>query len=181
MKTDPEFHNRENPIILSVDGKKCYHSRSVAVSMVLFMRHVDGVENVAIVKRGTKEGMDYPGLWCLPCGYLDWNESGSEAVFREVWEEIGLDLNKIEDTLKGKFLKNPWQVRSSPNDHRQNVTLVYGAKSVNTLQTLPILFPNHKGPKDEIADAKWIKVRDIKLYQFAFEHDKLIAEFANAT
>ena len=30
------------------------------------------------------------GLWCLPCGYVEWNEDLREAVAREALEEAGL-------------------------------------------------------------------------------------------
>ena len=32
----------------------------------------------------------YPGLWCIPCGYVEYNEDVREAVKREFKEETGL-------------------------------------------------------------------------------------------
>lgn len=34
----------------------------------------------------------YPGLWCIPCGYVEYNEDVWEAVKREFLEETGLDV-----------------------------------------------------------------------------------------
>lgn len=34
----------------------------------------------------------YPGLWCIPCGYVEYNEDIRVAVVREVKEETGLDV-----------------------------------------------------------------------------------------
>jgi ADP-ribose pyrophosphatase YjhB (NUDIX family) len=36
------------------------------------------------------------GCWCLPCGWLDPNESPEEAVVREVREETGLEAHPLE-------------------------------------------------------------------------------------
>jgi ADP-ribose pyrophosphatase YjhB (NUDIX family) len=35
------------------------------------------------------------GRWCLPCGWVDANESPAEAVIREVREETGLDARIV--------------------------------------------------------------------------------------
>lgn len=32
----------------------------------------------------------YPGLWCIPCGYVEYNEDVWEALKREFFEETGL-------------------------------------------------------------------------------------------
>ncbi|MBI3959574.1 MAG: NUDIX hydrolase N-terminal domain-containing protein [Chloroflexi bacterium] len=43
--------------------------------------------------------------WCLPCGWLEPNESPQEAVVREVWEETGLHVQPAE--LVGVFTRRP--------------------------------------------------------------------------
>jgi len=35
---------------------------------------------------------NYPGLWCIPCGYVEYNEEVREAAIRECREETGLDV-----------------------------------------------------------------------------------------
>lgn len=32
----------------------------------------------------------YPGLWCIPCGYVEYDEDVYQAVIRECFEETGL-------------------------------------------------------------------------------------------
>ena len=34
----------------------------------------------------------YPGLWCIPCGYVEYDEEVREAACREFWEETGLEV-----------------------------------------------------------------------------------------
>jgi len=43
--------------------------------------------------------------WCLPCGWLEPNESPQEAVVRETWEETGLSVEPLE--LVGVFTRQP--------------------------------------------------------------------------
>jgi len=43
--------------------------------------------------------------WCLPCGWLEPNESPQEAAVREVWEETGLHVLPVE--LVGVFTRRP--------------------------------------------------------------------------
>jgi len=43
--------------------------------------------------------------WCLPCGWLEPNESPQEAVVRETWEETGLHVRPVD--LVGVFTRRP--------------------------------------------------------------------------
>ena len=43
---------------------------------------------VLLIQRGP--GHFGAGLWCIPCGYVDWNEDIRAAAAREVLEEAGV-------------------------------------------------------------------------------------------
>ncbi len=45
------------------------------------------------------------GLWCLPCGWVEPNESPEEAAAREVQEETGLEV--VPRHLVGVFTRKP--------------------------------------------------------------------------
>jgi len=138
----------------------------------------NGSYRIAIEKRGNNPGLDKQGLWCLPCGYLDWNESGTEAVKREVWEEIGLNLDDYRElAITSVNVEQPWHVKTTPDENRQNVTLHYGMVIVK--KELPILNPNNDCEPNEVADAAWATLSDIQLnkYEFAFGHEKVIKQF----
>ncbi len=34
----------------------------------------------------------YSGLWCIPCGYVEYDEDVRDAARREFWEETGLEV-----------------------------------------------------------------------------------------
>jgi 8-oxo-dGTP pyrophosphatase MutT (NUDIX family) len=156
----PTFKNRPNELITAIDGRKFYNSRSVAVVMVLCCSLNDKLY-FAIEKRGTAQGLDKQGLWCLPCGYLDYSESGVEAIKRELWEEVGINLDEF----------CPWDSDAQP----WYVTLRYGA--VLMVNALPTLIPNNDAEPNEVADAKWITLEEIPNYEFAFGHDDVIRTY----
>lgn len=42
---------------------------------------------------GRRARGDYAGLWCIPCGYVEWGEDVRYAAIRELQEETSLDAN----------------------------------------------------------------------------------------
>ena len=177
----PTFKNRPNELVVTTDGRKLFHSRSVAVNLVLLAQVVEDGWNtyVAIGKRG-KAMPDKSGLWNLPAGYLDFDESAPDAARREAWEEVGLDINEILKTheIIKEHLEQPWYVKSTPDENRQNVTLRYGLmiKVLNT-DSLPVLVANNDCEPNEVDAAMWININELNNYKFAFGHDKVITDY----
>jgi ADP-ribose pyrophosphatase YjhB (NUDIX family) len=176
----PTFTNVPNELVTTTDGRQVYLSRSVAVTLVLVHMDTNGFFKIAIEKRGNKPGLDKQGFWCLPCGYLDFNETGTQAVKREVWEEIGIDLETLSlfsITNSRVSLVQPYWVKTDPKENRQNVVLHYGLVFVK--MEPPTLIPNNYCEPNEVADAVWASYSDILLdkYEFAFDHKKIIQDF----
>ena len=44
--------------------------------------------SILLVKRSGS----YEGAWCIPCGYVEWDEDVREAAAREIKEETGLEI-----------------------------------------------------------------------------------------
>ena len=147
-----------------VDGKTYWISRSVAVVGFVFAR-VNKQLCILANKRG--EGTpDFQGKWNVPCGYLDYDETGEEGCVREIFEETGVKLNPTDM----KFI----QVNTDPvNSNRQNVSLRYRTYLSEEFAK-NITFTNKNSESNEVDDIKWIPIRDIDSYEWAFNHNELI-------
>ena len=149
-----QFSNRPNAVV--------YVSRSVAVMVVPIFR-VMGSLFVPLGQRA--QSVSDSGKFCLPCGYLDWDETGREAAIRETFEEIGLNLSE-------HLSDQPWFVQSDPaKDARQNVTLRFGA--IVDVDDLPALNPSVEAPFVE-----WREMHQaIDSTDLAFNHAQIIADY----
>lgn len=87
-----------------------------------------------------------------------------EAAKREVFEETGYKLDS-ELVVAG--------INDQITENHQNVTIRY--KTVYR-EKLPIQEIPEGGEQDEVADIKWINVKYLKGYKWAFNHDKIIQE-----
>ncbi|MEM9164375.1 MAG: NUDIX domain-containing protein, partial [Cyanobacteria bacterium P01_F01_bin.4] len=89
-----KFKNRPNRC-LDIQGEELWISRSVTVLPVILFVQETGIY-VPLNKRG-KALPDEVGKWALPGGYLDYDETAGEAVMREVWEELGLNIPALKE------------------------------------------------------------------------------------
>ncbi len=164
-----KFSNRENPCH-TMNGKMIWESRSVAVVGVVFAKFKGDIY-VLMEKRSNR--MDQPGKWCLPCGYLDWDENGWQAVTREIYEETSMFLPNYDENLVNMNRKKPFFVNTEVTENRQNVALSYGM--VFDFKTaLPQEVFHYVNL--EIDTAGWIKLNEINGLNVAFEHDKRICQ-----
>lgn len=144
------------------DSKSYWISRSVAVAGFVF-KYTKDAWYILANKRGTG-CPDNVGRWVCPCGYLDWDESGSQACSREILEECGLKVRPVECRLVG--------VDDNPASEYQNVTLRY---IVELYGDRPFI-ERKGGEENEVAEVAWIKIEDIDNYEWAFNHGYRIKE-----
>jgi len=173
-----EFKNRENPSH-KIGDKIIWESRSVAVNLVvLIVRNFYSDPYVLVSKRGPKAA-DYQDYYNLVAGYLDWDETGTDAVIRETWEEFGLNLPEImkENTILRSNLEQPWHVKTDPASNQQNVSLRYGVKILTRKANLPLLNIENNEIEGEVEDPQWMPLSKISNYKWAFDHDLLIKEY----
>ena len=172
-----QFHNKENEKVTLPDGRIVFLSRSCAVVFCLTI-HVKDQIYFLLVKRGP-DCPDEIGKWCLPCGYLDWNESGTDGAKREVFEETGLDIDQLLSqnllTESDNFhqdgrLDQPFFVNHYPHSNRQNVTLHFGVHL--KLNELPVLNIDSLN-RGETADVKFVPYKSLEHIDFAFGHKKV--------
>lgn len=146
------------------DGKRYWISRSVAVSLFLFIR--DGKEIYVLSNKRGKGSADFQGLWNCPCGYLDFDETGEEAAVREVKEETGYILDSKEIELH--------KVITCPSQNHQNVTLRYVCEK--DISEVKILSGDFGGEEEEVEEVKLINIKDVDNYEWAFGHKEIIKE-----
>jgi 8-oxo-dGTP diphosphatase len=167
-----KFKNKPNNCI-EKDGNQYWISRSIAVCGTISIIVDDDIYILA-GKRG-KNSADNIGKWNLICGYLDFNETVQEACEREIWEETGFDLNILESKVID--FDKPWRIYSEPNGEKQNVTLHFTI--ISYMDYFPKLTLKYNEVEDETEEAKWINIKDINNYQWAFDHMNVIKEYEN--
>lgn len=183
-----KFNNRANLRHELPDGRVIWESRSVAVNGVILATIKDSPNEVRILcsERGPAVE-DYPGLMNLVAGYIDWDESATEAFIRECWEEVGLNMyESIFDNPKCSVLRNdlhqPFEVSSAPDQNRQNVSLRFGmVVQFETVDDLPELSLEHNEIEGEAKDPQWMNLMEFGSYadKWAFNHDKVIMRYLN--
>lgn len=165
-----KFKNKPNKCHKLEDGSIVWESRSVAVVATILSNYKN--KNYILIGQRGSGVPDSVGKYNIICGYVDFDESGTEAVHREVYEESGLDLNEYK-IIYGN-LDEPWSINTEPTENRQNIVLRYGC--VIQVDELPILTSEYSEPY-EVSDLRWIEYKDIDNYDWAFNHNNIIKQF----
>ena len=159
------------------EGVTLWSGRYCAVSAFVFLKH-NGTWYILVNKRG-KGTPDFQGMWNAPCGYLEADESAQEGCSREVYEETGLYINPDRFKLV--------HVETEPElCNHGNVTLRHVAVLVdedldpnNNIEDPENISKLEGGEVDEVSEIKWIPMKDIDNYQWAFNHRLTIKETFN--
>ena len=135
---------------VKIDGKEYWISRSVAVCCFIFKIMDD--ELYTLIERRGKGAADEQGKLAAVSGYLSYNETLTQAVVREIFEETGFKAK--EERLQ--FIK----INSDPSEAHQNVTIhyVYFAKRNEDFD----LDRAEGGEENEVSEVKWFKVGDLE-------------------
>jgi len=146
-----------------------WFSRSMATALFAFCKDEDGDWCVLASERGL-EAADFRGMWNCPCGYLDYDETTKECAVRECFEETGVQI-PIDSLVFINYEDDPVTA------NRQNVTFRFGAKIENHITT-DFKFSKEKNEGAEVGEIKWVKVKDIDNYEWAFNHKTRIEEIS---
>lgn len=147
-------------------------SRSVAVVVLLFAKDMSGQEYILSVQRGKgTPDPEYVGKYCLPCGYLDFDETLRQAAARELMEETGL-IVPISDFKMNSINDNPF------SDKRQNISFRFVVEEYTCVENLELLLTNKNSEKDEVDSIRFIRLLDLELYEWAFNHEELIKKIS---
>lgn len=128
-----------------------YPRPAVTVDAILFSRG----QSVLLIERGREP---FKGIWALPGGFVDMDESLETACMRELEEETGIQVQEI------KQFKAFGDVNRDPR-HR-TISVVFYSFTESEIQ-----------PKagDDAACARWFPIDNLP--ELAFDHGKILEEF----
>ena len=157
------FKSTPNKIIKDDNGKIHWVSRSLVTIAFVTWRG-----KILIVKRG--ESVTETGKWCLPCGYIDYDETIEESIGREIWEETGIDVRNLIDLNSLK----PVRIFSDPIGKKQNIHMDFIINLKDSDE--PKIDMSVIDPL-ETTDVKWISFEEVVSYKFAFKHEEKIKSY----
>lgn len=146
----------KNFSITTENGNTYWISRSCAAECAVF-KWFDGCWHVLANKRGPGCPNNV-GLWNIPSGYLDYNESLEDCAIRETFEETGIHID----------VPYLYTVDSRPeHDMRQNVvTVFWTVYNGNDILTSSNSEPN------EVEDIRWIPINELNNYEWINEYHR---------
>ncbi|MDA3910192.1 MAG: NUDIX hydrolase [Bacteroidales bacterium] len=109
-------------------------------------------KHVLLICRGNEP---FKGMWALPGGFVEMDETLDNAVARELSEETGLSLGGFKQLYT---FGNPGR-----DPRGRNITVVFQL-------TISEIIPVTGG--DDADDAKWYSVHELP--ELAFDHEKVI-------
>ena len=100
----------------------------------------------------------YAGLWALPGGFVDMDETLENACLRELREETGLELMAMEQ----------FRVYDAPgrDPRHRTISVVFHAFTDET---------HNVCGGDDAAEARWLPLE--KLPGLAFDHGQIVADY----
>ena len=125
-----------------------YEQPSVTVDVVIFSVK-EGELKVLLIKR---KNWPFEGMWAIPGGFVDMDESLEDAAARELYEETGIE---------GVYLEQFYTFGQPDRDPRTRVISVAYLALVDASQLQP-------RAADDAADAGWFSVHDSP--PLAFDH-----------
>lgn len=158
-----------NNFSIEKDGKTYWISRSCASVAVVLYGDYNKDLYVLATKRG-KNAADFHGYWCMPCGYIDYNETGEEAASRETFEETGVKINPSAFRLVG--------VNTNPESNKQNISLRYLTVG-NNYSIIKTLTTKHNAVIDEVEEVRLIDVKTLNNYKWCFGHNYIINDYVD--
>jgi NADH pyrophosphatase NudC (nudix superfamily) len=110
-------------------------------------------ENKILLGKRCKNSIS-PEKWCMPCGYIEYEETYKEAAIREVKEEVGISIvpDGIINVVSNKF-----------------------SNGINSLVVVLIAKSSQKNsivPGDDITECCWFNVNNLP--ELAFDADRFV-------
>jgi ADP-ribose pyrophosphatase YjhB (NUDIX family) len=146
------------------EGKTYWYSRSLAVNCVLFYQELYSNKWYVLAnKRG--QGCEFnKGLWNVPGGFIDFDESAEECASRECFEETGYKIDP-------GFL-NFISLETNPKrSKRQTMLAIYSA----------IVWDHKKdeltqihSEDNEVECIEWVPINEMEKYEWTYDQIPII-------
>lgn len=111
------------------------------------------------IKRG---GEPFKGQWALPGGFMEDNETPTQASSRELKEETGLNLKP--DHLVGVYEDGETQ-RDPRQPYVNSIAFVYNVYEEVEIQA-----------GDDAAEVEWLEITKENVQNLAFDHKQMIKD-----
>lgn len=156
------------------------------VDIVLLIRNIfDGKVYVLLGKR-SMEKEDFPGYLALPGGGIDEFETPTNAAIREFYEETGLKIKMLDNSLEPAIVK----IENVPNTNLEQMSLigiyssedesVAGTKGGSS-QCFGIFiedelekYQEYLSPSDDLTDVKFYEINEAVSKGLAYQHGEMI-------
>jgi len=133
---------------------------AVTVDIVIFTLRDDDLQ-VLLVKR---KYPPYQGLWAIPGGYVQADESLEDAAIRELREETGIGVGDLETGATVPYIEQLYTFGDPGRDPRGRViTVAYFA-------LVPTPLATQAG--SDASDAEWKSVHNLP--KMAFDHARIV-------
>nr|WP_320022644.1 NUDIX hydrolase [uncultured Draconibacterium sp.] len=131
-----------------------YPRTALTVDAIVFVKS-DKETSVLLIERGREP---FKNRWALPGGFIEMDETLEQACIRELEEETGLQIEKMQQF-------GAYDAIDRDPRHR-TISVVY---SVELKEQKPV-----EG-SDDAAQAKWFSLEDLP--ELAFDHAEILADF----
>ena len=138
------------------EGKELWYSRSLAVSLVVLREHpIYGLQVLACL-RG--QGCEFnKGLWNIPGGFIDFDETAEQASTREAFEETGIVIPPEDIKL--------CRLSTKPVGQRQTMCAQYYVMVDYEQSAEWRLNAEHSEP-GEVEDITWIPIGHLDRFEW---------------
>ncbi|WP_372650733.1 NUDIX domain-containing protein [Draconibacterium sp.] len=131
-----------------------YPRAALTVDAIVYVKS-EPTTFVLLIERGREP---YKNKWALPGGFVDLDETLEKACIRELEEETGLQVEKMQQFRAYDAINR--------DPRHRTISVVY---SVQLKEQKPVI------GSDDAAQAKWFSINDLP--ELAFDHAEILADF----
>ena len=153
---------------IEYEGQTYWRSRSCTTVGFVFCKNENGEWCVLANQRGPG-APTCRGMWCTPCGYIDFFENGNEGVARETFEETGVKLRPEQFYFDSVTF-------SESGEQNINLRYICLLNGKNCTSDYPL--SNAFNEEGETSDIQWIPLHKLSDYKWAFGHECAIPDMA---